>query len=405
MNFLEWLTLILLSVVLGRLFLSFLTTHPLSMNLYLFLSLSTFFLLVILLARWFRGWQFAVAVPILFLFFLGGYALSTRMLLDREDPRDIPIITRQPGDPGNGHTAVIYFTHGEPETYDPIGWINQFREFDEQGIPFVPFLIRPLFIYQLRNHYLQVGSSHHRQIHHSMISSLEEAYRSEGDETTQFYISFLDDEPRPDAAVIQALNEGASRIVVAEIFLTISNHTAEGKELIEDLKVEKYNATISFTGPLWDSLILRDLFVQRADTNIGNLDKSKVGILLVGHGQPDEWDREWPSETKQEVSFREGILNMLTQNGYSKENVSLAWMEFKDPKPAEKVEEFYANGVEKILYFSAAISADSIHSQYDVPALINKADVPEWLPLINLGAWNNDPLVISAIKEKIDKLK
>ena len=28
-------------------------------------------------------------------------------------------------------TAVIYFTHGEPETYDPIGWLNQFREFDE----------------------------------------------------------------------------------------------------------------------------------------------------------------------------------------------------------------------------------------------------------------------------------
>ena len=60
--------------------------------------------------------------------------------------------------------------------------------------------------------------------------------------------------------------------------------------------------------------------------------------------------------------------------------MSLAWMEFKEPKPAEKVEEFPRNGVEKVLYFSAAISADAIHSQYDIPALVNEARVPEGYP-------------------------
>jgi hypothetical protein len=60
--------------------------------------------------------------------------------------------------------------------------------------------------------------------------------------------------------------------------------------------------------------------------------------------------------------------------------------------------------VEKVFYFSAAISADAIHSQYDVPALVEQAQVPEGFPLINLGAWNDDPLVVEAIKEKIDGL-
>jgi len=72
------------------------------------------------------------------------------------------------------------------------------------------------------------------------------------------------------------------------------------------------------------------------------------------------------------------------------------------PKPAAKVEEFAGNGVERVVYFSAAISADSIHSQYDVPDLVNRARVADGLPLTNLGAWNDDPLVIQAIKEKID---
>ena len=53
--------------------------------------------------------------------------------------------------------------------------------------------------------------------------------------------------------------------------------------------------------------------------------------------------------------------------------------------------------------FSAAISADAIHSQYDVPALVNEARVSAGFPLINLGAWNDDPIVIRAIKEKIDQ--
>ncbi|MGD9048354.1 MAG: hypothetical protein PVF77_09890 [Anaerolineae bacterium] len=49
-----------------------------------------------------------------------------------------------------------------------------------------------------------------------------------------------------------------------------------------------------------------------------------------------------------------------------------------------------------------AFCADAMHSQWDIPALINEARVHERFPLINLGAWNDDPIVIQAIKEKID---
>jgi protoheme ferro-lyase len=327
----------------------------------------------------------------------------THMVLSREDPRPVPGLTRRAGDPGLGHTAVIYFTHGEPETYDPIGWINQFNEFDEQEISFVPLVARPFFLQQLRRKYLEVGKSDHRQMHGQMLQSLEGAYRAEGDTTTRFYLSFLDDDPRPDAAVIQALNEGASRIVVSEVFLTISNHTAEGKELIEALQVEEhYSVPMRFTGPLYDSKTLQSMFVHRANAYRGDTDKSKVGILLVGHGQPDEWDAEWPTETSQEIGFREEVLRLLEEDGYRRQNLGLAWMEFKEPQPAEQIEAFAQNGVERVLYFSAAISADAIHSQYDVRDLVHQARVPEGFPLINLGAWNDDPIVIQAIKEKID---
>jgi hypothetical protein len=33
---------------------------------------------------------------------------------------------------------------------------------------------------------------------------------------------------------------------------------------------------------------------------------------------------------------------------------------------------------------------------------VNEAQVPDDVPLLNMGAWNDDPIVIEAIKEKID---
>jgi protoheme ferro-lyase len=384
------------------LYVKFLTVHPLKMSRYLFVATLALAAAAAATLIASEGFGLVIAISINLASAIVGYSVMTRVVLSREDPRQLPELTRAEEDPGLGHTAVIYFTHGEPETYDPIGWINQFKELDEHNIQFVPFLARPYFLHRLRKSYLRVGRSNHRQIHFQMLHSLEREFRNEGDTTTRFYISFLDDDPRPDAALIQALNEGASRIIVSEVFLTVSNHTAEGKELIEKYPLEKLRVPIAYTGPLYDSETLKGVFVHRVNHQLDGTDKSKIGILLVGHGQPDEWDAEWPTETQQELGFRRDVLDLLEADGFKRRNLSLAWMEFKQPKPAEKIEEFARNGVERVYYFSAAISADAIHSQYDVPALVHKARIPKDFPMINLGAWNDDPVVIQAIKEKID---
>jgi len=66
------------------------------------------------------------------------------------------------------------------------------------------------------------------------------------------------------------------------------------------------------------------------------------------------------------------------------------------------MEAFVENGVKKIFYFSAAISAEAIHSQIDIPRLVAEYDFPDDVETINLGAWNNHPTVIAALKERVD---
>ena len=159
MEFLRWLLIAGLSFLFGVLYVYFLTVHPLKMSRYLFGASLALFSMLVALAAGFSGAEFLLAVPLCLALALGGYAAGAHAVLSREDSRPIPDLTRRKDDPGLGHTAVVYFTHGEPETYDPIGWINQFKEFDKQRIRFVPFLIRPYFIYQLRKKYLMVGKT------------------------------------------------------------------------------------------------------------------------------------------------------------------------------------------------------------------------------------------------------
>ena len=399
MRYYWWIFIGVLGILAGILLVRFMTVPPIQMSMYLLLALLSLFLLIVVLSR-LRGKILLLAGAVSLLSIGFGYYAMTSIALSREDTREVPALVRKEGERGDGHTAVIYFTHGEPETYDPIGWLNQFREFDSQGISFIPFPFRPFFIYQLRNAYLKVGQSHHRQMHIQMAEDLEQSLRAEGYDF-KVYLSFLDDEPRPDAAVITALNEGADEIIAAEVFVTISNHTLEGEELIESVDVDQFGVPLRFTGPLWDSHTLHSMFLNEANAAIGDADKSKVGVILVGHGQPDEWDIEFPTETEQELLFREKILALFIEDGYQAENLGLAWMSFREPKPAEQVEKLLDNGVERIIFFSAAISADSIHSQYDIPELISQADIPVGFPIIDLGAWNNHPLTIKAIQDLV----
>ena len=144
MKYLKWLVVALLAGLLGVLFVQYLSVHPLQMSAYLFATLVVLFVLIVVLVVGFKRTSLIIAIFLALGLFVVGHITMTRVILAREDPRSVPELTRAPDDPGLGHTAVVYFTHGEPETYNPIGWINQFNEFDEQGIGFIPAsLIKP----------------------------------------------------------------------------------------------------------------------------------------------------------------------------------------------------------------------------------------------------------------------
>ena len=397
----KWAVIIVLSVVLGIALVRYLVEPPLFMAAYLLLCvvLGAGLALIVFVAL--RGRARVLAVGVVLAGFLAGYLVATMAFLNLEEERHLAELNLPPVELRD-HAAVIYFTHGEPPGYSPMPWIETFKELDADKVSFIPKPFRPFFFLKFREEYLKVGGSPHNYIHQDMAGSLKEAFRADGDSTTRFYMAFLDSDPRPDEAVIRALNEGANKVAFATVFVTVSSHTKAGQDMVKELDLDKYGVPVCFAEPLWDSETLQRMFVARANEHLNGTDKSKVGILLVGHGQPEDWDRVYPTQTEQEILFRRSIVDRLAADGYTKENISLAWMEFKQPEIRAVAKELAGKGIEKLFVFATSISASSLHSLYDIPERVMEAELPEGVEVVNLGAWDDDPLVIQAIKEKVE---
>jgi len=396
-----WVIVIVLSVALGLGLLQYLVAPPLHMAAYLVLCA---FLLLGLALGVFLGFRGLgprlLALAVILVGLAAGYLVSTMTFLNVEEERHLPALDPPPA-VQRDHTAVIYFTHGEPPAYSPMPWIETFKELDADRVSFIPKPFRPFFFLNFRAEYLRVGGSPHNYIHQDMARSLKEAFKAEGDQSTRFYLAFLDSNPRPDEAVIRALNDGANKVVFATVFVTISSHTKAGQDMVRELDLDRYGVPICFSEPLWNSETLQRMFVARANENLDGTSKEKVGILLVGHGQPQDWDKIYPTQTEQEILFRQAIIARLVADGYSAENISLAWMEFKEPEIGEVARALAEKGVEKLFVFATSISASSLHSLYDIPEAVVAAGLPKGVEVVNLGAWDDDPLVIQAIKERV----
>ncbi len=211
MALIPWLFVAFLAVAAGVFLVKYLVCPPLQMNIYLVILVLLVVELMILEIFVFTGEQFIRVTALIVLGLIIGYLAATFNLLASRETHQLPPITRKGTDKVSGHTAVIYFTHGEPPAYDPNPWLETMREFDHDRVPFVPFLIRPFFFSALRREYLQAGGSAHNRIHEYIFRALQESFTDDEKKGMSFHLAYLDSHPRPDEAAIQAINEGADR--------------------------------------------------------------------------------------------------------------------------------------------------------------------------------------------------
>ena len=395
----RWILIAVFALLAGFFTVQYLVVPPAQMSLYAILLAVAVLATIFVLVRTFKGRKMILAGLFALACLIGGYVLANAAFLGQVEERTLPVISRTDG--GDGHTAILYFTHGEPPGYSAMPWIETMRELDRDNAPFVPWFVRPIFFSGVRNEYFEAGGSAHNELHKAFLDDLKRAMPEAEANGTKFYLAFLDSNPRPDEMVIRAINDGASKIIVLQVFITESTHTLAGKDMIASVHPEKYGVEVYYSSPLWDSDPVQKMWVERANEMTGGINKSKVGILLVGHGQPTEWEKIYPAQNQQENQYRQAIREKLIADGFSPEHVVLSWMQFQEPTITESAKELAGSGVEKILVFSVSLSADSIHSEVEVPAAVARAELPNKIVVEYVGQYCDHPLAIQAMIEKI----
>jgi protoheme ferro-lyase len=338
-----------------------------------------------------------IAVPLCGGLMIAGYVAGAFYMM-RGKNRQISGITRPQDDPGKGHTAVVYVAHGEPDGYDPACLIERFREMDEMDMDTVPLLSRPFYLRRVRRHYRKEGDSDN-QVHRRILERMEEEIRERGDREV-FYLARLGGDPGPDEVLVQAINEGASKIVVVLALLTESDRAQKAREIMDEVR---FPIEVTFTTPLWDSNELRGSYVDRAERELRGDDRGKVGVLLVGPGKPEEWDQGFPEEREQERLFKEDVLDRLERAGYERRNMAMAWMEHRSPGITEALRHLAERGVNRVLCFTMAIEADCLFSLRDLPDEQSSADLPKGMRVVRIEAWDDHSSVLRALLSKLNE--
>jgi sirohydrochlorin ferrochelatase len=326
---------------------------------------------------------------------VGGWVAATYTGLDEPDRTPQRVAPRALAAPRQ--VAVVYFTHGEPATYEPEPWVNMLHELNSTVPGFPPKPVWPLILGGIKRSFAKVGTSPHGRIHAQTMAAVQTAVDLPD---VSWHLSFLDADPALRDATAAAAREGATDLVFLTVFLTDSDHTAEADDLDEAMGLSEAGLRVVRNAVLWDDPRLAQMVAGKVLRAAGERDRSTVGVMLVGHGQPKEWDLTHPTETQQEVAFRAAITENLVAEGFSADLVSDGWMSFREPKVPGRVRELVRRGASTIIGVPVTISADSLHSLHDTPSLVHRGARGTGVEVIDVGAWNTEPLLVELLAER-----
>jgi protoheme ferro-lyase len=212
------------------------------------------------------------------------------------------------------------------------------------------------------------------------------------------YMKYL--EPSITTTINQMIRDGFNKIITIPLMLTESSYTEEIHGILEELGKGQEGIEILLTRPLFykaDSLA--PMCAQLILNKGGDTPLDKVGVLLVSHGEPDEWVRLKLINTRcneQETAFRRMIRRELITLGFKDANITDAFMEFVPPRITTAIEKI-AHTVDRIIILPAFGQAESLHNTYDIPTKVRKAKVPSETNITWITSWALEPNLIRSL--------
>jgi protoheme ferro-lyase len=300
-------------------------------------------------------------------------------------------------------TGVLMIGHGEPEVFDEEVWSEglheMFEEFRQTGLEVPPDDAFPMMLMEIKDKYEAMGGrSRHAEACRKQCELVSQ-HLSDYDVRIGFN-EFIG--PTFTDVALEMVKEGIKKILFVPMLQTDSTHTAEVRNKIEALDLDKQGIKWVMSKPLFYRAEPTQLVIERIAEAAGNTPLEYVGVVLASHGEPDEWTRLCLENTRckeQETAFCACVKKGLIERGFVWDHIVQGFNEFTHPELPEAVEKLADKNVKKVIVMPSFGSTDGMHVNYDIPTKAKSALVDPDIEVVCLGGWNEDPLLIKAYVE------
>jgi protoheme ferro-lyase len=327
---------------------------------------------------------------------IGGFALAAALVPVWTRPHP-GAATPQPGE-DNGLVAVVLLAEGEPERYDPSLLTAAFRDLEETDVPVPPEAARMLVYLSEKTRYASIGGSPARAAARAVAETLAARLRTKRNDI-DVLPAWLDPPDRMDDAVAAAAASGYRRIAVVPFGIADSLYLDRAKRSVDDLGLAAAGVRVAYAPPLWSSSAIARAVAGRVLAAVAPAERATTGVVLVGHGQPWQWDREYPAGSEHETYFAQRVRALLLEEGFGQELVRIGWLDWQDPGVSEAVRHLLAFGCRHVVVVPAAMPVETLGTLIDLRGSAEEAVLGTAVRLDVLPAWGDRPAVIAAVAE------
>ncbi|MBN1329389.1 MAG: hypothetical protein JXA54_07940 [Candidatus Heimdallarchaeota archaeon] len=364
---------------------------------------------------WLTPLQLIWNIGVFILTLVFGFYWATRGIMRLKF--DSPLPDNLPIDTDEEKTAVLVLAKGEAEEYNPLALIRKYYKKEETGVKQKHKLFQPFEFFKVKRKYrqiikgqtkdtkdeikIEVPGNPYRKIMRSMVSKLDESFL----DYDMYQEVFVDDWPTINQGLLTAISRGSSKITILNLFMSENFEYELAIQEMKKIDYSKINIIIEQTDFLARNEALQDLIAKKILEKIPkDSTKSEIGVILVSEGQPEEWDKLYPT-TEEENHFRDKIKKKLIAGKILEENIAYAWIENRSPTLKEAFDKLATNNCQTIIYIATSIPIDGVETIYTLPVTLNKLAQEKNIKIIQLNAWNDDKDVIQIYLSLITNAK
>lgn len=322
----------------------------------------------------------------------GGYALGSSLLVHLAPaPRpvgpidDLSVLPRP-------EPAVIVTSCVEPPRYDVRATAGMLRSLSDEGLLHVSLAALPLLFMAHKTRYRMVDGTS------PALDGLVAIARRLADLLGPGPVvrwATCSGPHRLAVQCAQAARDGHSRIVVAPVMVARGPHFEMAWQELQDLHLEEHGVHVSLapTDAHLDAIagMLADRVSGARPPHL------RAGAVIVGHGQPEERSRAWPSFEAAEITFMSRVQIELVERGLDPDLIRVAWAEWAEPTVTSEVRHLAALGCQWIAVVPAVFPVDTLATRTDLPVAVQQARLSDDVAVLLVAAWGPDPALVAAL--------